>query len=399
MSSREKYKAVMRGEPGVPTMLWEIGYWSSAVERWYGEGLARSPFSPPPGFPGGAAVFGEALPFPHMPGIVRYRDLDIHKRLGFDEGMVRLPIMWRFSPAFQEKVLEEDEFTKVIINSDGVKLRARKDTDSIPQYLEWPVCDRTSWEKIKEERFSMKIMSRFPLRWSESAKTFRKDRDFLVGVVLDGFFSLPRELFGVETQLMMYFDDPELMHDINKHTAELWLAMLEEVFSKVDIDFVYFWEDMAFNNGPLMSPKMFDEFVVPYYKRMTDFIKRRGCDIIFADTDGDCHSLIPGFLKAGVTGLYPFEVAAGMDIVKVRKEFPQLQMLGGIDKMNLALGKAAIDRELEAKLPFMLSQGRYIPCIDHQVPPDVPWEHFDYYRQRVREYAGKYFPKSAISGL
>ncbi len=394
MNSREKYKAVMRGEPGVPTMLWEIGYWSSTMERWYGEGVARSPYSPPPGFPAGSAVFGEAMPWPHMPGLVRYRDIDVHRRLGFDEGMVRIPLTWRCSPAFQEKVLEEDATTRVIINGDGLKLRVRKDTDSIPQFLEWPVHDRKSWEEIKEERFGMDIMPRFPSRWAESAKTYRKDRDFLVGVVLDGFFSLPRELFGVESQLMMYFDDPKLMHDINKHTADLWLAMLEEVLSKVDLDFVYFWEDMAFKNGPLMSPLMFEEFVVPYYKRMTGFLKERGCDIIFVDTDGYCRDLIPGFLRGGVTGLYPFEVQAGMDVVKVRKEFPQLQMLGGIDKKNVAAGKAAIDRELEAKLPFMLSRGRYIPSFDHQVPPDVPWEHFEFYRQKVREYAGKYFPKS-----
>jgi len=161
----------------------------------------------------------------------------------------------------------------------------------------------------------------------------------------------------------------------------------------VKLDFVYFWEDMAFNTGPLMSPKMFEVFVVPYYRKINDFLKQRGIDIIFVDTDGYCWELIPGFLRGGVTGLYPFEVQSGMDIVKVRKEFPQLQMIGGIDKKNVAAGKAAIDQELEAKLPYMLSQGKYIPTFDHMVPPDVPWENFVYYRNRVKEYAEKYIPK------
>ena len=102
---------------------------------------------------------------------------------------------------------------------------------------------------------------------------------------------------------------------------------------------------------------------------------------------------IPGFIEGGVAGLYPFEVQAGMDIVEVRKRFPQLLMLGGLDKTKVAAGRDAIDAELEAKLPFMLTQGGYIPFCDHLVPPDVPWEHFAYYRERVRDYVARYQPE------
>ena len=85
---------------------------------------------------------------------------------------------------------------------------------------------------------------------------------------MDGFFATPRELFGVEHQLTMYYDDPELMHDINNHMLNLWLSMLEELLSTIDLDFCYVWEDMSFKNGPLLSPRMFKEFIVPYYKRL-----------------------------------------------------------------------------------------------------------------------------------
>jgi uroporphyrinogen decarboxylase len=147
---------------------------------------------------------------------------------------------------------------------------------------------------------------------------------------------------------------------------------------------------MAYKNGPLISPKMFDEFVAPYYRRLTGFLRAHGVDVICVDTDGDCRRLIPGFLQAGVSGLYPFEVQAGMDIVEVRKNFPRLLIQGGIDKTKIALGGAAIDAELEAKLPSLLSQGGFIPCCDHLVPPDVSWENFVYYRERVKDYIAKY---------
>ena len=82
-----------------------------------------------------------------------------------------------------------------------------------------------------------------------------------------------------------------------------------------------------------------------------------------------------------------------MDIVRVRKKYPQLLIQGGLDKIKVAQSKEAIDAELEAKLPFLLSQGGYIPFLDHLVPPKISWENFRYYRQRVNEYIEKYQSK------
>ena len=123
---------------------------------------------------------------------------------------------------------------------------------------------------------------------------------------------------------------------------------------------------------------------------MTSFLKDSGVKVILVDSDGDVWKLLPLWLEGGVTGMYPFEVMAGMDVVEVRKAYPQLQILGGIDKTQLALGKKEIDEELEARLPFMLPRGGYIPFVDHVVPTNIPWDNFVYYRQRVAEMAERY---------
>lgn len=387
LTVRERFHAVMRREPGVRTLLWEFGYWAGAVDRWYGEDLKRTPVSPPPGLPEGTGIFGDGLSFPNNPGMCRYRDIDVHNALGFDDGLVNIPIIWSHCPPFVEQVLEEDSTTRLVINSDGVKLREKKASNSLPLFLDWPVHDEPSWEKVKEERFGLdNIMDRFPPRWDQIASTYRADREYPLGLVLVGFFSMPRELLGVTNQLTTYYDNPRLMHDINNQLASVWLAGLEEVFSKVELDFVYFWEDMCFRSGPHLSPSMFREFLTPYYRRITDFLRQRGVHIIFTDTDGDCWKLIPEFLNAGVPGLYPFEVNSNMDIVEVRKKFPQLLIQGGLDKIKISQGKEAIEHEIDTKLPPLLSQGGYIPYIDHLVPPDISWDNFCFYREKVRHY-------------
>jgi len=87
---------------------------------------------------------------------------------------------------------------------------------------------------------------------------------------------------------------------------------------EVRVDALYIWEDMSYKNGPLISPELFQEFMVPAYRKITDTARSYGVKVVLLDTDGDCTKLIPGFLEGGVTGLYPFEVQAGMDVRQVR---------------------------------------------------------------------------------
>jgi uroporphyrinogen decarboxylase len=146
------------------------------------------------------------------------------------------------------------------------------------------------------------------------------------------------------------------------------------------------WEDMAYRNGPLISPAMFREFMLPYYKRMTGFLRDHGVDIVIVDSDGDMSLLLELFVEGGVTAMLPFEVRAGMDVLKVRRELgKRMAIIGGIDKHELAKDRAAIDRELLTKLPPLLKTGGFVPTVDHRVPPTVPYENYRYYVTRKYE--------------
>jgi hypothetical protein len=134
---------------------------------------------------------------------------------------------------------------------------------------------------------------------------------------------------------------------------------------------------------------MVREFILPEYKRLTAFFRSHGIKTVLLDTDGDLRQLIPIFLEGGITGLLPFEVNAGLNVVEIREAYPRLQILGGIDKVQLARGRQAIEEELAAKVtPEMLRQGGFIPMVDHSVPMDISWDSFRYYRERLREIVG-----------
>jgi len=64
-------------------------------------------------------------------------------------------------------------------------------------------------------------------------------------------------------------------------------------------------------------------------------------------------------------------------------------MMGGVPKSDIALGRARIDEFLE-DVDFLLGKGGYIPIGDHLIPPDVPWEEFKYYREKLNRLIDKH---------
>jgi uroporphyrinogen decarboxylase len=139
----------------------------------------------------------------------------------------------------------------------------------------------------------------------------------------------------------------------------------------------------------MISPRMFAEYIQPYYRRVCARAFELGVAGIHVDTDGDCRLLLPLFVEAGVNWMEPFEVQSGMDVRQVRREFPDLVIHGGLDKRVLARDRAAIDAELGGKLPVMLEVPGYVPSIDHVVPPDVPRANWEYFLSQVRRYCGR----------
>lgn len=381
MNSRERFMATMRFERVDRAPNWEMGYWAGTLERWHAEGLPAHPDAPR-GLVPGAGVKGEGFPWRRG----EPKDAAVHAYFGLDAGIEKIDGEWGVWPPFPREVFAEDDETVTARQPDGTIAMLRKDSSSLPHVIEWPVKDRASWEALKAERLKIDITGRLSADWPAQVAAYReRDWPLVIGGPFLGVFSSLRTLFGFERLMYAFFDTPDLVHDVLDHLTALWLGLFEEVLAQVDVDYAYYWEDMSFKSGSMVSPRIFHEFLTPVYRRINAFFRQHGIDLVLLDTDGDVWGLIPLFLEAGVTGLYPFEVRAGMDVAEVRAKHPRLQMLGGIDKTALAAGPAAIDAEL-ARIAPVIRSGGYVPGCDHYVSPDVPWEHFAYYRRRLVEY-------------
>jgi len=417
MNTRERFHEVMSFNKDVSTIKWEFGYWGSTIKNWYNQGLPEKKYPKIPTrittlsatlyttawtymwrkkgavesekieLPNGIGVWGGAVYWPNQGFPI---DNDVAEYFNFDKVQILVKVEQLFYPKFEIKILGEDSKRVTYMDLDGVERIFLKDEATIPTSMKWPIKDWETWSKIKEERLSLdNISKRFPDNWEELLKIY-KNRDFVLtlGGYPLGIFGTLAHLLGYENLFYYYYDDPDLIKDMLETFTNLWIAIWEEVISQVDIDCVNIWEDVSSGTASMVSPAIFKEFMTPYYKKLTDFLRSKNINIILVDTDGDCNELIPLFLDAGITGLYPMEASAGMDVLAVRKKYPELQILGGIPKTKILLGKKEIDKFLEP-IGQLLKSGGYIPYGDHLIPPEVPWEDFKYYREKLNSMIDK----------
>ena len=408
MNLRERFLEVMNFNPDVRSIKWEFGYWGETIDTFYNEGLPKQHYPQLPtevttptsslyipawtsikgNLPPGIGVMGGGLYWPTQGFPL---DTDVRDFCKMDQTQQMVDVNLLFCPMFDSKVLEENAESMIYSDIDSVTRKFLKEQATIPSGMDWPIKDRASWEKVKAERLRLdNIKDRFPANWPELVKKYnQRDYPLAIGGYPFGLFGTPSHLMGYERLFESYYDDPQLIHDMQNTFTELWIAVFEEVLSQVEIDHIHFWEDISMGKGPMVSLATVREFMLPYYKRIIDFLKGRGVNIILLDTDGDCNSLIPLYMEVGVTGLYPFETHSGMDIVEVRLQYPNLQMFGGVPKAEIPKGKDAIDRAL-IPVEEVLKTGGFVPFGDHFIPPDVKWEDFLYYRTRLNELIDKH---------
>ncbi len=361
LGDRARFLATARFQPVDRAYLLAPWTWDATLTRWRGEGL------------------------PADAHLVDYFDTD-------DEQGVPLTMQGPYGPhlhpPLKREVLSRNwEFT-IVRDEEGnvVKLFQDDPQQSMPQWIEYPMHDRNDWQHVIKPRLDASIPGRRPEgdAWRAYVAS-TQNHDKALGVWCGSFYGWPRSFMGVERISTMLYDDPGLIHEMCEHIADFAIAAITPILEDITLDFAFIWEDMAGKSGPLCSPAMYRRFMLPPLKRVADVLHQHGVDIIIVDSDGNNDVLVPLWLEAGITGLRPFEIAAGCDPVAMRRRYGRdLIIQGGIDKRALVGFREDIDREVLSKVPWLCLQGGFFPQVDHLVPPDVSLANYTYYAQLLR---------------
>ena len=371
MNTLERFLAVMDYQPTDRVPNWELGAWPQTRDRWETEGLA--------------------------PGNFHWNWFTGEDALGMDPREF-IRINNRPLPEFEQETLADDERTITFRDTLGRVRKALKEGSvrggrmSMDTYISFPINSMADWQAYKR-RLVMRH-DRYEPCWQALRLNGWRNRDFPLilgqnGGML-GWYWFTRELMGTENLSFAFYDQPALVHDIMEFHTYFLIEEARPILARTTVEYVNFNEDLSMKTGPLLSPKLYREFIYPRLRRVVDFLKSHGVRYIAVDTDGNPEAVVPMMMDAGVDVLWPLERAADQDPVRLRKKFGRaLRLWGGVDKRVLAEGPAAIDEHLAAMRP-LIEEGGFIPAVDHTVPPDVSWPNFQYYMRRKLDLLRRY---------
>lgn len=345
------YQSVDRG------IHWDFGYLDEAMDRWTAEGM--------PAEVAGAGVRGD-----RMDRVSTYFGRD---------PLAWVPVHLALHPGFPYEVIEVRERTVVHRDGEGnIVEEILEGERTIPHVIENGLKGRADWERYKE-MLDADEPARRQWDYRALAEQYRQS-DAPVAISCGSFVGWIRNWVGAANLAYLCYDDPDLMAEMVNHLCDLFVTMLEPALSEIEVDLAWGWEDICFNNGPLVGPNLWRQLVSEPMARVTGCLRRHGVDVILTDCDGNVQALAPVWMEAGLNGMFPCEVAGGSDPVLLREQLGRdVLLFGGVNKRMLT-SKADVLTELRRLAP-LVEDGAYIPFVDHRVPGYVSYDLFRYYER------------------
>ncbi len=189
-------------------------------------------------------------------------------------------------------------------------------------------------------------------KWIEQ---YREDYAVFAGIRLGTASTF--ESMGLEAFSLLMFEDPDLVKEIHRRFSE-WSARVVENLNKLDIDFIWAFDDHADTRAPWVSPDMYEEFIQPYQMIVANQINKPW---VF-HSDGNVLPILDCLLKLGMNGLHPIQPSA-MDINMIKERYgSKVCIIGNID-LDYTLTRGTedeVEREVRDRIEKIGKGGGYI---------------------------------------
>lgn len=232
-----------------------------------------------------------------------------------------------------------------VVQDDGIRYRQERWTSWIVERPFHDLAGLRSWvhERIRkanaqtyDREYTKSLYEHIETCWSgfaENDPSGRNDPAVLViesGVGLDWmYWAAGMDLF---TELII--EDSGLFEEWIESSTALELRRVAAIADPEHIPIALTYSDIAHKTGTMFSPDWLRRYWVPRLKRLNEAWHERGAVCLF-HSDGNLWTVLDDLVVAGIDGLNPLEVLAGMTVKEVRRKYPRLFLAGGIDVSQL----------------------------------------------------------------
>jgi hypothetical protein len=139
---------------------------------------------------------------------------------------------------------------------------------------------------------------------------------------------------GLELFTFFYLYYPEVMYDFMEVSTEMEIRRVHAVADNNLSPVILIPEDFSHKGGPIFSPDMLETFHYPYVKKLTEAWHEHDIKVLY-HSDGNYKPALPNLMDCRVDGFYCLEMNAGMDVVELKKQYPEYTWSGGVDGVEL----------------------------------------------------------------
>lgn len=166
---------------------------------------------------------------------------------------------------------------------------------------------------------------------AEKLAKWKQETDRYVCAILGGTFDNLVPLIGFDTLMMWTIEAPEALEKLAWKAARFNLG-LAEIAAAAGTDMMILADDIAYNSGTFIAPKMLRKIFFPPLKWLVEEIKNRTKTVCFMHTDGDINAVMDDIADCGFDGLQALQPSAGMDIRHIKKTYgDKLCLWGNLD--------------------------------------------------------------------
>jgi len=183
----------------------------------------------------------------------------------------------------------------------------------------------------------------------------------------------------IEPFTFLYYDEPEIVSEYLKARTDDAIRKAHAIADKSLSPLILIADDLASKTAPIFSPEFLRKEFFPHLKRIVTACHEHGVKTFF-HSDGNWKILIPDFLKCSIDGFYCLEPSAGMDIIELKKQYPDVVWAGGLDGVDLMeRGKPEdVRREVRRQIEKTdaLRSGGIFLATSSEINPPVKAENF-----------------------
>jgi len=163
-----------------------------------------------------------------------------------------------------------------------------------------------------------------------------------------GPFTAAFMAMGMKRFFLSLFENIGFVHRVLERRTEWCIAMYQRA-AALGAEVLVLGDDAGGATGPLISPKMWRQSILPFHKRIVEALK---VPVIW-HSDGNVEPLLPMAVEAGFTGVHGLDPIAGMDLSKIKQTFGEdLVLVGNVDvrilcESDLRAVRREVDRCIE----------------------------------------------------